>query len=79
MPQRVSPSLVWKNAACCAHSATVSGQPRSLPNLALYSALRLRVLDQVLAQHQQQMVAVVDHHVELAVVVLLELQAVGDA
>jgi hypothetical protein len=44
----------------------------------LYSALAVR-FHQVLAQHHQQMVAVVDHHVELAVVVLLEFEAVGDA
>jgi hypothetical protein len=38
-----------------------------------------RVLHQVFSQHQQQVVAVVDHHEELAVVVLLKFEAVSDA
>ncbi len=55
------------------------GTAQVLAGLGLVLCPGLRVLHEVLAQHEQQMVAVVDHHVELAVVVLLELEAVGDA
>src|SRR5262249_31870292 len=51
------------------------GAAEVLAGLGLVLSPRLGVLDEVLAHHKQQVIAVVDHHVELIVVVLLILEA----
>jgi hypothetical protein len=54
------------------------GAAEVLAGLGLVLGPRLGIFDEVLAHDKQQVIAVVDHHVELVVVILLILEAIGD-